>query len=230
MCGRFAKHYTWEEIHAFSQPLSRPEMMPNFEPRYNVCPTQQVDVITQFSGEKSRSFSQMRWGLAPFFWKKTLKELPATFNARAETVAEKPMFRTAFKEGKRCIIPASGYFEWTGEKGHKQPHYFTRRDGGIIGIAGLWDAWNPTGKPEDTVLSCTMIIGPANKFVSAFHDRMPMILERDQFTDWLNAKSGTEVFKPADEDLLRQQPVSTRVNSSRADTNDESLIEPIPLH
>lgn len=229
MCGRFAKHYTWEEIHAFSKPLTRPEMMPNFEPRYNVCPTQTIDVITQFEGEKARSLSQMRWGLVPSWWKKTLKDLPATFNARAESVAEKPMFRSAFKN-KRCIIPASGYYEWTGEKGHKQPHYFTRRHGGIIGIAGLWEAWNPTGKPEDMLLSCTMIVGPANDFVSAFHDRMPIILEQDQFTDWLNAKSGTEVLRLAANDLLQQRPVSTRVNSSRADTNDATLIEPVSLH
>lgn len=230
MCGRFAKHYTWEQIHAFSQPLVRPERMPNFEPRYNVCPTQQIDVITQFDGEKTRSLSQMRWGLVPFFWKKTLKELPSTFNARAETVAEKPMFRTAFKDGKRCIIPVSGYYEWTGEKGSKQPHYFTRRDGGIIGIAGLWDAWNPTGQPQDMVMSCTMIIGPANDFVAPFHDRMPAILEREQFSDWLTGTSGTEVLRPAANDLLQQRPVSTRVNISRADTNDETLIAPVSLH
>ncbi|MBX3547754.1 MAG: SOS response-associated peptidase [Xanthobacteraceae bacterium] len=229
MCGRFAKHFTWEQIHEFSHPLTRPEMMPNFEPRYNVCPTQTIDVVTQFEGESARSLSQMRWGLVPTWWKKSLKELPATFNARAETVAEKPMFRSAFKN-KRCIIPASGYYEWTGEKGHRIPHYFTRRDGGLIGIAGLWDAWNPTGKPEDILLSCTMIIGPANEFVAPFHDRMPIILEREQFTDWLNAKSGTEVLKPAAKDLLQQRPVSTRVNSSRADTIDETLIEPITLH
>lgn len=229
MCGRFAKHYTWEEIHAFSQPLTRPEMMPNFEPRYNVCPTQTVDVITQFKGEKARSLSQMRWGLVPTWWKKTLKELPATFNARAETVAEKPMFRSAFKD-KRCIIPASGYYEWTGEKGHKQPHYFTRKDSDIIGIAGIWDAWNPTGKPEDITLSCTMIVGPANDFVAPFHDRMPVILERDQFTEWLSGESGFEVLKPAASELLKQRLVSTRVNSSRANTNDSTLVEPVALH
>lgn len=230
MCGRFSQHYTWEQIHAFSQPLTIERTGSNLEPRYNVCPTQKIDVITQFKGEKQRSLSQMRWGLVPFFWKKTLKELPATFNARAETVAEKPMFRSAFREGKRCIIPASGYYEWTGEKGHKQPHYFTRRDGGIIGIAGLWDAWNPTGKPQDIVMSCTMIIGPANDFVAPFHDRMPVILEREQFTGWLTGKSGVEVLQPAAVDRLRQWPVSTRVNSSRADTNDAALIEPVFVH
>ena len=95
----------------------------------------------------------MRWGLVPYFWKKSLKEVPATFNARAETVAEKPMFRDAFKR-RRCIIPASGFFEWTGEKGGKQPHLFTAADGSpILAFAGLWDRWiDPATERRDAVL------------------------------------------------------------------------------
>jgi putative SOS response-associated peptidase YedK len=83
----------------------------------------------------------MRWGLVPAWWKKSLKEMPATFNARAESVTKKPRFRTAFKE-RRCIVPASGFFEWTGEKGSKQPHLFTAADGSpLLAFAGLWDRW-----------------------------------------------------------------------------------------
>ena len=111
MCGRFTQNYTWAEVHAFLNLFGAPR---NLRPRYNIAPTTSVDVVRQ--GEHGRELVSMRWGLAPFFWKKNLKELPATFNARAETVAEKPMFRAAFQK-RRCIIPASGFFEWTGLAG-----------------------------------------------------------------------------------------------------------------
>jgi putative SOS response-associated peptidase YedK len=168
----------------------------------------------------------MRWGLIPAWWSKSLKELRlATFNARAETVAEKPFFRSSFKR-KRCLVPATGYYEWHTEGKEKQPYYFTRRDGQTITIAGLWDEWkNPeTKKP---LLSCTMIIGPANKFVSQIHERMPVILTPDQFEPWLSREAGLEILKPAAECLLVKHPVSKRVSSSRTPDDDATLIEPI---
>src|ERR1700710_207202 len=140
MCGRFTQHYTWAEVHAFLELFGPPR---NLQPHYNTARTNSVDV-TRLEREGRRELVTMRWGLVPFFWKKSLKELPATFNARAGTVAEKPMFRSAFKE-RRCIIPASGFYEWTGEKGAKQPHLFTAADGApVLAFAGLWDRWrNP---------------------------------------------------------------------------------------
>ena len=108
MCGRFTQHYTWSEVHAFLSLLGTPR---NLRPHYNIAPTMSVDVV-RLDREGQRELVSMRWGLVPYFWKKNLKEAPATFNARAETVAEKPMFREAFKR-RRCIIPASGFFEWT---------------------------------------------------------------------------------------------------------------------
>src|SRR4051794_28559475 len=111
----------------------------NFQPSYNVCPTDQVPVIIQ-NGD-GRRLVLMRWGLVPNWWSKPLKELRmATFNARAETVAEKPFFRDAFNRS-RCLIPASGYYEWLDTPGGKQPYYFTRRDGLPLTIAGIYDAW-----------------------------------------------------------------------------------------
>jgi putative SOS response-associated peptidase YedK len=138
MCGRFTQNYTWEEVHAFLRVFGTPR---NLRPHYNIAPT--VDVV-RLNAEGQRELVSMRWGLVPFFWKKSLKEVPATFNARAESIAEKPMFREAFRR-RRCIIPASGFFEWTGEKGDKQPHLFTAADGSpILAFAGLWDRWrNP---------------------------------------------------------------------------------------
>jgi putative SOS response-associated peptidase YedK len=126
MCGRFTQHYTWEEVHAFLNVFGAPR---NLQPRYNIAPTTLVDVV--FSSEQWRELTQMRWGLVPGWWKKSLQDLPAAFNARAESVADKPMYRDAFRQ-RRCIIPASGFYEWTGEKGQKQPHLFTAADGSPI--------------------------------------------------------------------------------------------------
>ena len=122
----------------------------------------------------------MRWGLIPGWWKKTAKEVPATFNARAESVADKPMFRNAFKE-RRCIIPASGFFEWTGEKAQRQPHLFTAADGSpVLAFAGLWDRWRDPATSED-VLSWTIIVCGASAWMEQYHDRMPVMLERERF-------------------------------------------------
>ena len=121
----------------------------------------------------------LRWR-GTWEWKKSPKEMPATFNARAESVASKPMFRNAFK-GRRCIIPASGFYEWTGEKGDKQPHLFTAADGSpILAFAGLWDRWHDPESGEE-VLSCTIIVSGASEWMKVYHDRMPMILEPKDF-------------------------------------------------
>jgi len=227
MCGRFTRQYTWAELHAlYMLSVGFENERSNLQPRYNIFPTTAIDVVVERDGK--RLVERMRWGLVPSWWKKTLKELPATFNARAETVAEKPMFRSAWKRN-RCIIPASGYYEWTANAdGKKQPHYFTRRDAEIISIAGLWEEWqNPeTGQPLRT---CTIIIGAANGFVSPLHDRMPIILERNQFSDWLSGNAGTEVLNAASDGIMQVHAVSTRVNSSRADENDRSLIAPVDV-
>lgn len=169
----------------------------------------------------------MRWGLIPSWWKKKAKETPATFNARAETVADKPMFRSAFQRS-RCLIPASGYYEWHDTSGGKQPYYFTRRDEQPVTIAGLWDEWKDieTGLP---LKSCTMIITEANDAVSEVHDRMPLILEPLDFDAWLSGGAGTELLKPATNDVLQKWPVSKRVNSSRTSDEDETLIYRVEL-
>lgn len=196
----------------------------NFQPRYNICPTDPVDAVV--NTERGRRLIPMRWGLVPQWWKKPLKELKvASFNARAETVTEKPFFREAFKR-TRCLIPASGYYEWHDTPGGKQPYYFTRADGNIVAIAGLWDEWkNPdTG---DTLKSCTMIITEPNRFVAEVHDRMPVILEKSQWEKWLTNKADIEILKPAPEDILLKRPVSKRVNSSRANDEDATLTEKI---
>jgi putative SOS response-associated peptidase YedK len=225
MCGRFTYKLTWAEIvKLYRLTLDQPAR--NTQPRYNICPTTAIDTVV--SSEGKRALVPMRWGLIPSWWSKPLKEMRlATFNARAETVATKPMFRDAF-EGNRCLIPASGYYEWHEGPGGKQPYYFTRRDGQPITFAGLWSTWRDK-EAGNNLLSCTIVITKPNDFVAEVHDRMPVMLEAKEFEQWVfgDAKDATALMKPAGERVLQKWPVSKRVNSSRAPDDDASLIEPI---
>ena len=222
MCGRFTKQYTWEQLVELYNLTRAPSS--NLQPRYNVCPTDTIDTIVENGG--TRELVPMRWGLVPAWWQKPLKEMKlATFNARAETVTQKPMFREAFKR-HRCLIPASGYYEWEDTAGGKQPHYFTRRDGKIVTIAGIWDQWTNKESGE-TIKSAAMIITSPNDFTAEVHDRMPVVLEEKDFPAWLEG-GGTDLLCPAANDVVQRWPVSKRVNSSRADAEDSTLIEALP--
>jgi putative SOS response-associated peptidase YedK len=166
----------------------------------------------------------MRWGLVPFFWKKTLKEVPATFNARVETIADRPMFREALQR-RRCIIPASGFYEWTGAKGDKQPHLFTAADGSpILAFAGLWDRWRDPAAGEE-MLSCTIIVSKASQWMMPFHDRMPVLLAAKDFDAWLNGTMPAAALGPASEDALHEWPVSRRVNKVEVGDDDPTTID-----
>jgi putative SOS response-associated peptidase YedK len=225
MCGRYTRDYTWEQIYKMYMLIqqSPPSNMP---PNFNVCPTQLVDVITGTA--QGRSLSQMRWGLVPAWWQKAIKDIKlTTFNARAETVTTKPFFRWAWRRN-RCLLPASGYYEWQTIGKEKQPWYFTRRDGEVVTTAGLWDEWTDRDTGE-ILRSCTMIITEPNNFVAEVHDRMPVILEPSQFDAWLSGEAGTEMLRPANDDVLQRVPVSKRINSSRTNGDDPSLTAPVPL-
>jgi len=174
MCGRFTNKLTWDEIVRLCR-LTLKVPPHNLPPRYNISPTDSVDVVTERDG--NRDFTRMRWGLVPSWWPKPLKELKAaTFNARAETVAEKPFFREAFRR-TRCLIPASGYYEWQDTATGKQPWYFTRADGEPMTFAGLWDEWKDKATGE-VLKSCTMLITEPNDFVAEVHDRMPVLNQK----------------------------------------------------
>jgi len=221
MCGRFTNRLTWREIVALYRlavPIT-PER--NLPARYNICPTDPVDVVIERGGK--RDLVPMRWGLIPSWWKKSAKEIPATFNARAETLADKPMFRDAFKRN-RCLIPASGYYEWLATPTGKQPYYYTARDGSALTFAGLWDVWKNKGTGT-ALQSCTMVVTTANALAGKVHDRMPVLLQPQDFDGWLAGTTGTELLKPAPDDYLQVWPVSRRVNSSRAPSDDPALIE-----
>ncbi|HEY2412990.1 MAG TPA: SOS response-associated peptidase [Pirellulaceae bacterium] len=223
MCGRSTYNLTWEEIvWLYRLTLNAPPH--NLRPRFNVCPTTNIDVVVR--EDEKRELLPMRWGLVPSWWSKPLKELKlATFNARAETVASNPFFRGAFQL-TRCLMPVSGYYEWEDTPGGKQPYYFTRRDGQPLTIAGLWDEWREKTAGENLKSYAMVITGP-NKFVAEVHDRMPVILEHKDFEQWESGetKDAVAIMKPADEDVLQRWPVSKRVNSSRANDDDPTLIE-----
>ncbi len=196
----------------------------NLRPRYNSTPTTKVDVV-RLDAEGRRELVSMRWGLVPMWWQKALKSVPATFNARAEGIATKPMFRDAYKR-RSCIMPASGFFEWSGGKGDKIPHLFTAADGSpVLAFAGLWDRWRaPAG---EVVLSCTIIVSGASAWMAPYHDRMPVLLGESDIADWLDGSLGGAALRPAAESTLREWIVSTRVNKTGEGDDDPTIPEPL---
>ena len=168
-------------------------------------------------------------GLIPRWWSKPLKEAKiATFNARAETVETKPFFRDALKR-TRCLIPASGYYEWQNTPSGKQPWYFTARDGSpALTFAGLWDEWKDRASDE-TLKSCTMIITGPNSFVAEVHDRMPVILAENDFEPWLRSEAGRRTSQASTGRSVAAMARVKRVNSSKAPVDDPTLIEQITI-
>ncbi len=222
MCGRFTQAFSYSDLHAyfsfFGQPLG------NLEPRYSLCPTQ--DIIVALPGPAGgHILERMRWGLVPNWWKKPLRELPSTFNARCETVAEKPTFRAAYRS-RRCIIPATGTYEWQDVPDGKQPWYFTPASGPIMLVAGLWEEAPHPEQPGHTIRSATMVITQANSFVARYHDRMPVLLTRDTMETWLSGSTDTTLMQPAPDDMLAAHAVSRRVNNARV-RDDATLVEAV---
>src|SRR5215471_1902475 len=175
MCGRFTQRYTWREVHDLYGLTGAAR---NLQAHYNIAPNDTVEVV-RTAENRTTELVPMRWGLVPWWWKKPLKQLPASLNARAESVADKPMFRDAFKR-HQCIIPASGYYEWVKKPDDKQPYFISGADGNVLSFAGLWDRWrNPEiGEP---VTSCTIIVTDANELTRPIHNRMPVILDKADF-------------------------------------------------
>lgn len=194
---------------------------PDLKPRYNIAPTQLVAVIRAEPDTLVRRLDMLRWGLIPF-WAKSASIGSRMINARSETVAEKPAFRSALKR-RRCIIPADGFYEWSGKKGKKLPHLITMADRSPFGFAGLWETWKD---PDDNrIESCTILTTEANEFLRPLHDRMPVILAPEAYGPWLDP--GLEE-RPTLSSMLRQyqsdamafRAVSSKVNKSNYDAPD----------
>lgn len=200
--------------------------MPDFDVRYNIAPGSHIVAVRATA--QGRSGCMMRWGLIPS-WAKDPASLPMLHNARGETVAEKPMFRQAFKR-RRCLIAASGFYEWKAVPGQKskQPFYVSFKDGNPMSFAGLWEtAKTPDGGTQDT---CTIITTEANAVLEPIHHRMPMILDRRDWKRWLDpevvdAAPLLDLIKPFDADNMQAWGVSHAVNKVAND--DPKLVLPI---
>lgn len=220
MCGRYASTLPPEMMVELFKLLKDIEVVP----RFNIAPTQPIVAIWEAEGRREGHFA--RWGLVPG-WVKDPREFPLLVNARAESMEDKPAFRDPLKHG-RCIVPASGYYEWhtASDKKTKQPYYITRADGQPMALAGLYATWmGPNGEEIDSV--ATITVG-ANAQLSVIHDRMPAILLDEESQDaWLNvrevrAREAAQLALPLADGVLKFHPVSRRVNSARED--DPGLI------
>lgn len=224
MCGRYTLTVSTDDLlHHFK---ARGDI--EFSPRYNIAPTQSAPVV--FLDEAGqRRLELFRWGLVPF-WAKDIKIGNRMINARSETVAEKPAFRASFRN-KRCLVPATGFFEWRSEDGAKQPYYIHGVSGELVAFAGLWDRW-VSKESGEVVCSYTILTTDANARVEPLHDRMPVLLDRADYDAWLAPDADLDplakLLHPAAEDRLDYFAVGREVN--RPITDEPSLIVPIGGH
>ncbi|MEV4187579.1 SOS response-associated peptidase [Streptosporangium canum] len=242
MCGRYAsardKQELLEEFQVEVDGAAEEELRPD----YNIAPTKPVyAVMSRVSkanpeGRAVRQLQVLRWGLVPA-WAKDPSIGSRMINARVETVTEKPSFRKAFAQ-RRCLLPADGYFEWavpdgdgTAKKPKKQPYFIQPADGGIMAMAGLYEFWRDRGRPDDDPLAwlvtCAIITTSALDEAGRVHDRMPMLIERDRWSEWLDpgVPDAQGFLVPAGSTGLKAYPVSTAVNSVR--NNGPELIDPL---
>lgn len=220
MCGRLTITDPNEALAALFDAVAGNDL-PD-PPRFNVCPTQPLAVVTSTGG--ARRLRAMRWGFLPS-WYKSPTDGPLIINARSDTVATKPAFREAIRL-RRCIVPATGFYEWqAGPEGQRLPWYFTRADGRPMALAAIWQHWEGAGQSVDTVATLTTGAGPG---MAGVHDREPVILEPADWPLWLGeAGHGAAVLMRPTAPQVLGQPwrVDVKVNSSRASGAD--LIHPI---
>ncbi len=223
MCGRFVGFRKYEEL---AQYFPIDVSVCDVTASYNIAPTQEVLAIYRL--EKQNTLDRFHWGLVPF-WAKDKSMAGRMINARAETLSSKPSFKNAFKR-KRCLIPADGFYEWSGPKGQKQPYFFTLPEKTPFAFAGIWDTWRSKDKPDEKYQSCAIITTAASPSVRKIHHRMPAILSPQVYHDWLDDENQdiTRLDGILKEDLLTRlenQPVSKQVNT--ASINNPTNIEPM---
>jgi putative SOS response-associated peptidase YedK len=216
MCGRFTLATEKKEIEEHF-PLFD---VPDLTPRFNIAPTQEVAAARILPDGPKREVALLRWGLVPS-WADDLSIGNRLINARAETVAEKPSFRSAYKK-RRCLIVTDGFYEWQKTEGKKQPYCFKLKDGGPFAFAGLWEHWEREGNVVET---CTILTTQANEVLKPVHDRMPVIVARADYERWLDPGNQTAagldvLLRPFPAELMMAYPVSTVVNSPRHDLPD----------
>lgn len=208
MCGRFSLTIPLPDLIAYF----RLAKWLDYEERYNIAPSQDIPVVRQ-AGD-GRELVLLRWGLVPH-WARDARIGDKLINARAETLAAKPSLREPFHQ-RRCIIPASGFYEWQKGATARQPYFIFRRDGAPLALAGLWERWSNPDRPGRVLESCTIVTTAANAQVAPLHDRMPAILEGEELEAWFSHHRHTRdllaLLRPAADDVLDLYPVSTYVN------------------
>jgi putative SOS response-associated peptidase YedK len=216
MCGRFTSLLSPELLSAlYEVPLTA-----GTAHRYNIAPTQNVRVVRQDVTD-GRYFSAIRWGLIPH-WAKDKTIGNRLINARSETIHDKPAFRQAIRS-RRCVIPASGFYEWRTTQSGKVPYYITMSDGTPFSFAGIWESWKaPEGETLETFAILTTT---ANNLMAPIHDRMPVILHRDDLPLWLDRAAYdplefNRLYQPYPAELMQSWQVSTRVNNPAHDTDE----------
>ena len=220
MCGRFTLRTPAAELVDFFE-LADPPAGVLGPPRYNIAPTQPIAIVRCLEPAGPRRLALARWGLVPA-WSKEVRSSAPMINARAETAAEKPSFRSALRR-RRCLIPTDGFYEWRAEGKKKQPLYIRMRDGRPFAFAGLWERW--TGADGAEIESCAVLTTAANALMRTIHDRMPVILPPGRYGDWLTPAERTptmlaELLVPYDPDLMDATLVGTRVNNVKNDDAD----------
>jgi len=223
MCGRYSLTSPTEAVRRM---FDFPEQ-PNLAVRVNIAPSQDVAAVRLGAdGASARHFAWLRWGLIPS-WAKEPGIGNRMINARAETIAEKPAFRAAFRR-RRCLIPADGFYEWKTERGRKQPYRIALEGGAPFAFAGLWERWEGSGE-AGAVESCTIVTTEANARLKAIHHRMPVILAPGAYEAWLDpATPGAEaqaLLRPAPSEWFTAYRVSPKINSPAND--DPALIAPL---
>ncbi|MEP9383729.1 SOS response-associated peptidase [Nocardioides sp. KR10-350] len=246
MCGRYASSRHPDDLGDVFEidELRLPEPL---DENYNVAPTDEVYAVLERPPRKDdgddedrieRQLRTVKWGLVPS-WAKDASIGSRMINARMETVAEKPAYKRAF-EKRRCLLPADGYYEWyeTSQldkrgKPRKQPFFIRPKDHGILAMAGLYELWpDPTKDKDDPtrwLWTCTVITTNAADHLGRIHDRMPLMVERDRWEEWLDPRrpGSTDLLVPASPDVLEAYPVATLVSNVR--NNGPELTEPLPL-
>ena len=222
MCGRFTL-IAWDEVERRFLPAGSGMAMirerfggEDPAPRYNIAPTQDVLAITNEGESNAARF--MRWGLVPR-WARDVSIGNRMINARAETLAERPSFRVAFRR-RRCLVVADSFYEWKREGRGRTPMRIRLEDGGIFAFAGLWESW--TGPGGRRILSCAIVTTAANEFMASIHDRMPVILSPDSEAFWLDpdvqdTDALSELLTPYPSERMAAYEVSSVVNSAAND-------------
>jgi putative SOS response-associated peptidase YedK len=228
VCGRTSLTATPEELaEAFAL-----DEVPELAPRYNIAPTQPMPAVRVHATTHKRRLGLLRFGLVPH-WARDPSVGARLINARSETAQTRAAFRDPFRE-RRCLVPATGFYEWRRVNRDRQPYLLHRRDRRPMGLAGVWDRWRPPAGAQDgePVESCAILTTAANELVARLHDRMPLVLDPADYALWLDPDVTDParllpLLRPYPAEEMAAVPVSPRVNSPHND--DPSLVEPIDL-